>query len=529
MARGSGKTRGLISGRMVEIAKAMPGSLNALIVPSFSHFQQKIVGPLKQGLADRRYYEGVHYMMGKYGEPSKGFPLPINAPDNGKNIIHVIGGAAFQVFSLAVKGSMNGTSVDSIIADEVKLFDQEQFESECLPANRGNGHLFGHSHLHHSILACTDIPMHQSGNWILEKEKLMNGEQIELIELLQNDIIDLSNKILNGELSLRTCKDMTEQIARIDADLHILRKGRKNSKYEWEPAPSFYFSKASALDNIDILGEDYLDIQKANMTDIEFKASFLNIRTEIAGQAFYPFFEPLRHGYVGKYDQEGNAKADIFITESSTASSKYDMDIHHKRPLDVAFDYGASILTCVIGQEFADTYRVINAMHVLHPGKIGTLVAQVCDYYSEHGTKVVNYYYDHTAIGKGGMTDDDYSMFVVKSFKEKGWKVNEIYCGQAPGHEEKYIYFQEFFKGETAAPKFEYNRHHCESWETAMTLTGVRSTPKGFEKDKRSERDSKFPQEKAPHYTDAFDTLIWFRLHKQVHAISGAADYLTSR
>jgi hypothetical protein len=526
--RGSAKTRGLIVNRMIQTVTLMPRSLNAFVVPSFNKLQQHIIAPVRSGLADMGYHEGIHYHIGKYGDEGKGFPLPYNAPEKANQLIHFIGGGAFQFFSLAVRGSMNGASVDSIIADEVKLFEQEQFESECLPANRGNGNLFGDCHLHHGILACTDMPMKQNGNWILEKEKLMDVDQISLIEDIQFEIDVLRWKMFKGDYAPRTMIDKDEEIQRLEKDLFSLRRGFKTADGDWAPAPAIYFSTANALDNIDILGEDYLDLQMNTMTPIEFRASILNIRTEMAGQAFYPYFIANECGYNGMYDQSAQMQVSLF-DEDTPALSKYDLDVQHRQPLDISFDYGASILPCVIGQEFSDKYRLLKAMHVLHPGKLEDLVNMVCDYYEHHMNKTVNYWFDHTAVGKGGINDHDYSKEVVRCFKARGWKVNEIYCGQAPGHEEKYLYFQEYFRGDTDAPPFEYNMHHCEDWETSMTLAGVRSTAKGFEKDKRNERNAKFPQQKATHYTDAFDTLIWFKYKRGMQSTSSGADWLTSR
>jgi hypothetical protein len=508
----------------------MPRSLNGFVVPSFNKLHQHIIAPLRAGLRDRGYHEGTHYHLGKYGEEALGFPLPFNAPDKPSQIMHFIGGGAFQFFSLAVKGSMNGASVDSIIGDEVKLFQKEQYESECLPANRGNGNIFGHCHLHHGILLCTDMPMNQAGNWILEKEKLMDLDQIALIEQLQSEVDAIRFQIFTAPYSPRTIQDKLQEIAQLEAELHTLRRGKKSANgLDWEVPPAHYFSQASALDNIDILGEDYLDLQMANMTPIEFKASILNIRTEVAGQKFYPFFSPSTHGYAGKYAHAQDLGLDLEKEKPTAHDCSQDLDIHHFRPLDISFDYGASILTMVAGQEFTESFRLLNALHVLHPGKVSHLVAKFCDYYEGHSRKVVNYYFDHTAIGKDGRTDGDYSQDVVRAFQSRGWAVTEIYCGQAPGHEERYLYFQEYFRGETAAPGFEYNRLNCQSWETAMSLTALRSTAKGFEKDKRKERDAAFPQQKAPHYTDAFDTLIWFKYKRGIQSAGSAADWIVSK
>lgn len=527
MGRGSAKTRGLTADRIVQNISRMPQSLNALVCSSYKKIMGEIMPALKAGLRDLHYYENVHYYVGKFGPEDKGFPKPHMCPEKPSQLIHFVGGGAVQFFSLAVAGSMNGISVDSLTLEEAKLIKQAQYESECVPANRGNMEHFSDCHLHHGTLIVTDMPTNQSGDWILQKADLMNVDQITLIEELQRRADSIKLRMILNDYTEISLQELQYELNALEKDLFILRRGRKNSKGKWSPAPAFNFSMASALDNIHALGEDYLDIQSKNLTPIEFRASVLNMRTEMAGQKFYPFLDSDIHGYQARFSDASHEHMNIG-DDADLDSSRYDLDVAHERPLDVAFDYGASILTSVIAQEFNSSYRLLNARYKKHPHKIADLVDDICDYYGHHKNKVVNYYYDHTAIGKGGINDDDYSKAVVSAFNRRGWKVNGIYCGQAPGHEERYLFFQQYFKGELNVPAFEYNQENCEEWETAMNLTAVTEGRRGIEKDKRKERDEKYPQEKAPHITDAFDTLIWFKWKVKVDHINSDIGWVSS-
>ena len=61
---------------------------------------------------------------------------------------------------------------------------------------------------------------------------------------------------------------------------------------------SFYFVRASSLDNIDILGEDYIRRMKRDLPPLVFLTSVLNLKPGRTGEGFYYNYDPDIHCYL---------------------------------------------------------------------------------------------------------------------------------------------------------------------------------------------------------------------------------------
>ena len=78
-----------------------------------------------------------------------------------------------------------------------------------------------------------------------------------------------------------------------------IRGSKKYQRTYQSPAPQpFYFVRASSLDNIDILGEDYIRRMKRDLPPLVFAICVLNIRPKKSGEGFYCNFDPDRHTYI---------------------------------------------------------------------------------------------------------------------------------------------------------------------------------------------------------------------------------------
>jgi hypothetical protein len=113
------------------------------------------------------------------------------------------------------------------------------------------------------------------------------------------------------------------------------------------------------------------------------------------------------------------------------------------------------------------------SMFVLTPNTVDVLVNNFCDYYSAHGEKTINFWYDHTAVAKGN-TGVSFSDIVTETFVKRGWSVIPKYAGQAAGHHEKFLFWGVFLKGEDARlPKFVLNKTNCKHMVVSMQQAGV--------------------------------------------------------
>ena len=131
-----------------------------------------------------------------------------------------------------------------------------------------------------------------------------------------------------------------------------------------------------------------------------------------------------------------------------------------------------------------------------------------CDYYRPHQTEAVYYWYDHTAVGdmhETRMCDD-----VVEVLRKNGWVVIEMYIGQQPGHEERYRMWGDLLTDSGKyEQEFRINRENCDKLILSINQTEAEQRKDGFGKNKKSEKDPKFPAEESTHYTDAIDTWVF--------------------
>ena len=186
---------------------------------------------------------------------------------------------------------------------------------------------------------------------------------------------------------------------------------------------SFYFVRASSLDNVDILGESYIRQMRLALPPLVFAVSILNIRPKKSGEGFYCNFDPDRHTYIdddcpaidksyaikqGKQLVGGTMygteyESPDFDYLSNVKDCTLDGDLDTNLPLEVALDYNNLINWIVVGQlkkvNGIETLNVINSMYVKNGQMIQDLIRDFARYYAPHFKKnpQVNYYYSHTA------------------------------------------------------------------------------------------------------------------------------------
>ena len=85
-----------------------------------------------------------------------------------------------------------------------------------------------------------------------------------------------------------------------------------------------------------------------------------------------------------------------------------------------------------------------------------------------------------------------------------------MYIGKTIDQERRYTLIDDVLKEDGKVEwVVQMNRDNCKYLILSMYQTMAEEKHKGFGKNKKPERDSKFPAEEAPHYGDAFDTLLY--------------------
>ena len=568
--------------------------------------------------AIERFYglkEGTHFGWGK---PPKDVPKCIIRPKSYDNCLWFANGVITHCASLSTVGSVNGQTLNFLIADECKFLPKKKIDEEVMPALSGIVHPLGdrrfteENPFYKSTFFCSDASLSSKGNWLSKEEDhlddvINHGEfKDRTYRDIQTELDRYADHVMRYNELLRSAKKagiqpikVSEQtkaeidalwdaISRRDGQFRILppqykdpkavaeyllnykvidavtaeRLAAKNflltheevmelmairgsKKYQQHinnlRCNSFYFVRASSIDNIDILGEDYIRRMKRDLPPLTFAISILNIRPKRSGEGFYCNFDPDIHCYLdegdmatiedsikvkqGKMIAGGTAynveyESPDFDLLSQTKDCSMDGDLDPKLPLEIALDYNNLINWVVIGQLYkrngVDTLNVVNSMFVKNGQMIQDLIRDFDRYYAPHKkhNRKLNYYFSHTAKFKlHGIAMLDIKDTVIQELKKYGWEVNPIDEGQAPKHEQKYQSINEAFGG-MSPMHIAFNRENNEALIGAIENCDVQIGYNGFRKDKSGEKmsvdaEDATPEELRTDGTDAFDELFW--------------------
>lgn len=330
----------------------------------------------------------------------------------------------------------------------------------------------------------------------------------------------------------------------------------------------FFWVSGSSIDNIALLGPDYIDSMKRSLPPLVFAVSILGMKLKRSNEGFYFALDiEKRHGYTDNDDTNHiidnsyrthevthryngkTYKAEVespdFEHISQIDDCRLDGDLHEDDQLCVAFDWNARINWICIGVERRNpdtnlpTLYVINSMFVKDDDKIEDLISNFNRYYAFHRrrsekARVIHVYYDATAKQRDYATHvkriEDFKDTVLRLLTAAGWKVNPIDLGVPMRHDDKYRLINNCLAGR-ARPAIRINIEKNEYLIFALEHTDVKQ---GYGKDGRvsiqkDKSGEKLPynpdlgdsEENQPYYlrsdaTDAFDSLLIGIVHGKV-------------
>jgi hypothetical protein len=368
-------------------------------------------------------------------------------------------------------------SIDWIVGDEAKLLNKVKLDSELMPTNRGNERYFRDCHLHHSVMFTTDMPTSPEAKWIHEYENDMDTDAVELILAIEAELFQIRARA--GDRGHFTRQE-TYKIDYLQGELSKIRKGL------------VYYKEASTLDNIDVLGLDYIKKLKRSLPDFIFRTAVLNERPAAVQNTFYPdlkernFYDAIDYSVIDGQNEKAYGKGKL-------NDCRKDLDLDRSKPIEAALDVGGRINTFACGQESAMMISILNAMDVLNPKKIADLAKEVDQYYKHYPRKEMILYYDHTHVPKNPVSDKNPVDEFVDQLTKLGWRVTPFNVGVTPSHYNRYHIWSILLKG-IAYRNGEFygvqlNRENTKVLRTAMEQTSFDVKGKtGFEKDKSLER-----------------------------------------
>ncbi len=510
-SRGIGKSEGMDAPRLLRCVFGMPGSMGGMLSPSYKKLKKNTLPAVCKALAEMGYYNNVHYVIGL--KPPKHFHKPIVEPFDYDYVMSWFNGTIIHLLSFDGSMSANSMSLDWILGFEAKFLDKQKIDEEVIPAVRGYNKDFEHHPLFHSKFFTTDMPTFKSGMWILEKEKEMDKALIDDIRKLSNDLSFATAYLSEAEADGNTTS-VNYYNRKVKEVTKELNKKRQNA---------VYFGEYSALDNIEILGEEWFITQYRNLPNIIYRTAILNQRNRKVENGFYSALNEGLHCYIAP-DRKVELDLLGYNYDNFNDDCRYDGDIDDTKSLCIALDYNSAISSVAVGQRSNGKAKAIKWMFVKTPKKLEELMNEFADYYTPLSNRNIVYYFDHTAIVTNAVSNETFKDIVVKVLRRRGFNVTECYIGQAPAHSLKHTVIDKALKGDPSLLFPQFNKYNSEILFSAMEQTKVKQGKSGFEKDKNDEKklDSPdAPDEYKTHGTDAWDTLYWgMQYHPVISGLS---------
>lgn len=493
-SRRFGKSDGIIAPRILRNFQHMPRSAGAIYGATFKQILSRTLPAAVASLERLGYKQDLHFYIGRKAPVKAGFEKPYINPSSYEHVIHFYNGSIIHMLSQDVRFSANSLTLDYLLADETRSVKKDKMFEEVIPAVSGYVGKFDDCPWFKGTTFVSDMPTNKNGEWLLLEEKKMDRELIKTLEGTLAYIVKLQK-----EDTQYARKVLSEQIKERD----FLRR------------KAFVYKEFDAIENIEILGEEYIKEQKRNLTPLIFLTSIMNRRIRRIANGFYANLDENIHYYdafnIGYLNQMRTDRGSFDMRKVKKDSSLQDDDVDRMAPLSIAFDYNANINWVVTGQVRDGKLFTLKSMYVKNQRKLRELCKDWSEYYRYHKCKQVHYYYDSTAKHKSyAVNEERFCDIVTNTLDKLGWDVTRVDIGQQMKHNVKHQYINDALTGvKYLFPMF--NRENNFELTTAMEQTGIRIGRNGFEKDKTGEKyedTEEDPLELRTDGTDAWDTLF---------------------
>ena len=504
--RRTGKTDSIAAPFMLRNMQRMPGSTGGIVVPTFRHGLTNTIPGLLAAWKRWGFLEGIHYVIGR--RPPKSFASPIIDPKFYEHVISFYNGSVAVILSQDRPGAANSLTLSWVLVDEAKFIDYAKLKDEVLPANGGIKSHFGVHSFNHSLMILSDMPQTTKGSWFLHYREKMDPEVIEAIKGGLAKIWELKQRVRSyRSMGQEAPGYLRGEIRRLDRGVNQLR------------SIAVFYREYSSIENIQLIGENYIKQMKRDLTPLTFQTSILCQRIGMIKDGFYSSMKESH-----KYNASDFAYLDQlgWSAETKALDSRADADVNPDEPICIGMDYNSDINWIVAAQPRGSHLLILKSFYVKFERKLREVVDDFCNYYWSHREKTVIYYYDTTALGSNyGVNDQDYHWHVLDAFAKHGWKVIDVYLGHPMRHNEKFILINSGFAGQQhLMPMF--NRQNNDDLILAMQTAGVERGRNGFHKHKAGEKLAENEENLLQHRTDgtdAFDT-VYIGCEKKPQQIS---------
>lgn len=534
--RGLGKTT-FMGARMINCVQSIPRGLGVFLGPSMKSLLGK-TGPAIVKSFEQQYgwKEGFQFYRGQ--PPAKrNWPGPLAKPRTWENAMSFYTGHTIFFISTSQMAAANGLNITELFGDEARFLDFNVIKSDVLPALRGEmysspGWNKDKNPLYLSQLFMSDAAVTRKQQQWERERQLIDGDP---------ELVKVKMELADMLAELRICPELAELPQFVNKLNRLRCKARM-------------FFNFSSLENVEVLGEEYIRKMELSMPRTMFLVQILGYELASLGTGGYYSYNEAVHGYMPSGDSQlatiNKKMTSRFRTKDLSSGSVIeweapdleetaahaddcvlDDDLRPDLPLRVAFDVGADFNGCVIGQvdetnRSADyrTLKIIKAMYVKNGPRLETLVQKFCKYYRDHRSrnKELILYTDDTLYQGAAYALEKYDTtrfanVIKKILKQAGWNVHEVNLNRPMLHSRKYQYMSEVFS-EQARIRVRINLVQCDflcaalekvETEERISAKGIKEIRKKKDTEKyKSEEGIAGPREERSDITDAADTLI---------------------
>jgi hypothetical protein len=422
-SRRFGKSEGIIMPGLLRNVQAMPRSNGGIVGANYKQLLTRTLPATFHALTRLGFKQNVHYFVGRKAPQSAGFNEPYIKPLNWDYFVHWYNGSVNALISQDIPYSSNSLTLDYLIVDEARTINHEKFQNETIPANSGLQY-FKEIPWHTGITKVSDMPVKKSEQWILDDKQHMDTDLLMFIEGMLYQIYEQS-LLTPSSKSKAKIKLLNKDIDRYRKELTL-------------------FVVYNILDNLEIVGERYVNDQFRNLTRFQFLTAILSQHIKNTEGGFYAALNDKLHYYTA-YD---NSYLNEFRTpygdidwqsaKEQSFDCKQDTDININKPLCIAFDTNININWLVCGQADYDANKLLTlkSFYVKHPRMLTELCNAFADYYEPLPNKEVVFYYDHTFLqGRSSISTESFYQTISRVLDARGWYVTEKYIGQAMKHD----------------------------------------------------------------------------------------------
>lgn len=507
IARGAGKTEGIITPRSMRVAMGMPGEITFLVhktyvaamtnmMPSIIASYKRPVGPNQEPMLK----EGIHFVYGESKLPSH-FRKPRRQIAYPKHSLVWYTGHQFQLVSSDQPESMAGQDAVSAIVEEMKHQKGVKVKTRIFPGLRGSPSHIRNHYLYRSITGVTDAARVDLGedNWYEEYKQNMNMDLIHELATAAKHLNDAMVEKIYFEQQIRQTKD-ADWIRHLSKEI----KKREHLVKIWEPIvntqrkAAYYYITASSFVNKDILGTGFFKTQYESLTIDEFLTAICNIKPKQVVNMFFGNFKKAKHCFTDSYKYDSILKFDLKDNFKLTAG--YLKYFNPKEPLILMYDPGhfSSVLAAQFDKRLNEL-RIIKEFYVWHPKDQSDLARLVRDFfYDDSSCRRIELFYDRAGnkrreIQQKITTDAKQLKFELEAL---GFRVN------LKNEKQRTIFYYEHYKlalilfGEERrdTPRIKICENECPKLVSAIHLSPLRRNDDGkIELDKSSEEKVALP------------------------------------